>query len=269
MRVKTFIVLFTMLAVPSSWLFGQFWEEKSYTRWTEKEARRFLEDSPWSYDYKWVTSNNIGESVRYGVDNEREITTIFRLSLFSAHVVRQAYVAMVARGDVRKFNKYRNFIGRDYDEIVVALTLDSVPVGASTLLEVQNQLEQLSTPQLASRTYLATDSGKKVYLKKYIPPTPDGTGAKFVFPKWLPDGRPFLTAEDGQVKFQTIELQVRSPAQGPRWASILQEDHSLRQRSILLRRAAFEQPETPDSYRVTPEARFSVRQLKFKGQLDY
>jgi hypothetical protein len=176
---------------------------------------------------------------------------------------------MVAKGDVRKFNKYRDFIDRDYDEIVVALTLDSVPVGASTLLDVQNQLEKLSTPQLANETYLATDSGKKVYLKKYIPPTPDGTGAKFVFPKWLPDGRPFLTAEDGQVKFQTIQLQVRSPAQGPRWTAIFEGDHTLRQRSVLLRRSGREQPEIPGSYLVAPEARFRIDRLNFKGQLDY
>ena len=72
MRIFSPIVLFMMLVVPQSWLLGQFWQEKSYTRWTEKEARRFLEDSPWSYDYKWVTSNDIGESVRYGTDSERE-----------------------------------------------------------------------------------------------------------------------------------------------------------------------------------------------------
>ncbi|MBN2433128.1 MAG: hypothetical protein JXQ27_16775 [Acidobacteria bacterium] len=269
MRMISIVTAWFFLLAPSSGLLGQFWEEKSYTRWTEKEARRFMEESPWCYDFKWVTSNNIGESVRYGTDSEREITTIFRLTLFSAHVVRQAYVALAAKGDIRKFNKYRDFIEREYDEIVVALTLDSIPAGSSTLLDIHSQLEKLGTPELVSQTYLATDSGKKIYLKKYIPPTPDGTGAKFVFPRTMPDGTPFLTITDRQIKFQTIEFEVRTPAQGPRWAAILDGDHSVRQRSILLRRAAFEEPEAPPSYRVAPEARFRLDQLSFRGRLDY
>ena len=165
MRVITILVVSFVLGSTAGVL-AQFWEEKSYTRWTEKEARRFMEESPWCYEFKWVTSNDIGESVRYGTDSEREITTVFRLSLFSAHLVRQAYVALAAKGDIRKFNKYRDFIEHEYDEIVVALTLDSIPAGASTLLEIRNQLEKLATAELVSQTYLATDSGKKIFLKK-------------------------------------------------------------------------------------------------------
>jgi len=87
--------------------------------------------------------------------------------------------------------------------------LDSKPKGATSVADLDRQLRTLAVGELANETFLATSSGKKVFLKDYIPPTPDGTGAKFVFPRFLPDGTPLITAADKTLRFQTKKFQMR------------------------------------------------------------
>jgi hypothetical protein len=242
---------------------GKFWDEKPYTRWKEREARQFLEESPWCYEFQWGNIGDIGQSVRFGVNSEREYITIFRLALFSAQIVRQAYVATVAKGDQRIFNRYREFVNRNYDEIVVAMTIDSIPQGLSSVFDVYKQLSSLRLPDLVNNTYLATDTGKKVFIKDYIPPTPDGTGAKFIFPRWLPDGTPLITALEKSVRFQTTTFRIKE-------ADMNEEIANSYGGSRTSGSAAFAQEtRSLKTDIVTVDGTFRVPRLFVKGALDY
>jgi hypothetical protein len=45
---------------------------------------------------------------------------------------------------------------------------------------------------------------KSVRLVRYERPGPDNLGAKFYFPRFLPDGNPFVTSEDKELQFESV-----------------------------------------------------------------
>jgi len=59
-----------------------------------------------------------------------------------------------------------------------------------------------TTETTKTNSYLENRDGKRIYLSEYSPPSKDGSGAKFVFPRVL-DGKPFLTADSGEVRFHS------------------------------------------------------------------
>lgn len=207
-----------------------FWESKPYTQWKAKDAKRLLEKSPWTYEFSYGQTGNIGGNVAgmggtpdvFGqtpedatsgadsVSSEREIVTYIRIHLFSARPVRQAFVASFADGDPAKLEKMKDFANRDFgDEIVLSWTLDSKPKGATTVMDIERALHAQALAELQNNTFLATDDGRKVYIKDYLPPTRDGTGAKFVFPRNLPDGTPLVGPETKSIKFQTKRFKMK------------------------------------------------------------
>ncbi|NLI47974.1 MAG: hypothetical protein GX414_12785 [Acidobacteria bacterium] len=188
-----------------------FWLQKPYTQWQVNEARQILTRSPWTYVYQWGYIGSIQQNIAGTGDPEREFVVIIRAHLFSARAVRQAYVALIAQGDQNRLARYRDIATRDYpDEIVVSLTVDSKPKGVSAVFDVERALHNLSLPELRSNTFLATNSGKKVYIKDYLAPTPDGSGAKFIFPRYADDGVPLVTRDDTTLRFQTTKIKIKS-----------------------------------------------------------
>jgi hypothetical protein len=189
---------------------ADFWIEKPYTQWQAKEARRLLAESPWTFVYQWGYIGNIQQNIEGMGDSEREFLVIVRVHLFSSRTIRQAYVALLAKGDRNQLERYKAVATRDYpDEIVVSMTIDSKPKGVSAVFDVERALHNISLPELRTNTYLATSSGKKVYIKDYIPPTPDGSGAKFIFPRYVADGVPLVSREDKTLRFQTTKFKIK------------------------------------------------------------
>ncbi len=69
---------------------------------------------------------------------------------------------------------------------------------------------KLSTPDLVSNTFLATRTGKRVYLERYEPPGKDGLGAKYYFPRRMEDGTSVALESDREVRFETAITLVES-----------------------------------------------------------
>jgi len=225
--------LLLVLFVAGSVMGADFWEKKPYDQWKDKEAAKLLENSPWTYEFNWGhigniqrnmqsptqrvpqtssddTASNSGLDENESVSSEREFITIIRLHLFSSRPIRQALAVKFAKGDKARLERQRDFATRDFgDEIVISCTLDSKPKGISVLVDLDAAFNALTHAQLANNTFLATDRGKKVYLKDYIPPTKDGTGAKFVFPRVLEDGTPLITPDTQSFRFQTIKFKIK------------------------------------------------------------
>ncbi|HOB51384.1 MAG TPA: hypothetical protein PK176_01290 [Acidobacteriota bacterium] len=232
MRLRLFMGLIGLIALAAATLSAaDYWEKKPYAKWSEKEARKMIMQSPWCVEFSWSSTGSSGDSLTQDatayepsspvgtatsrgatdtVGSEREILTIVRVMLFSSRPVRSAVAVLAAKGDAGRIERLKDFAERDFgDEIVVAWVLDSKPKGATSVADLDRQLRALAVGELANETFLATSSGKKVFLKDYIPPTPDGTGAKFVFPRFLPDGTPLITAADKTLRFQTKKFQMR------------------------------------------------------------
>jgi hypothetical protein len=74
-------------------------------------------------------------------------------------------------------------------------------------------LDDFKLADLASRTFLSTDGGKKVALAKYDSLGENGYGVKFYFPRTLPDGTPLVAAANKEIRFDTLLVlpKERSP----------------------------------------------------------
>ncbi len=232
MRLRVFIGMIGLIALAGASLSAaEYWEKKPYAKWSEKEARKMIMKSPWCVEFSWSSTGSggsdltqdastyepaspVGTATSRGatdtVGSEREILTIVRVMLFSSRPVRSAVAVLAAKGDAGRLQRLKDFAERDFgDEIVVAWVLDSKPKGATSVADMDRQLRALAVGELTNETFLATSSGKKVFIKDYIPPTPDGTGAKFIFPRFLPDGTRLITAADKTLRFQTKKFQMR------------------------------------------------------------
>lgn len=64
-------------------------------------------------------------------------------------------------------------------------------------------LIEIHMVDLIGATILSTKTGKKVTLIQYDPPGMDMLGAKFYFPRFLPDGRPLIANGDNELRFET------------------------------------------------------------------
>lgn len=201
------------------------WNKKPYADWSEKEALRLLDDSPWSQkqtfsDTSKATSTTTSRSPAppsqpgtLATPNGRGTaqTTVadvvhvtFHMRLFSARPVRQAISRLMALQRKEEMpeamaRQLKAFAQADFpDYVIVTVTCDG---GASNLLQsAQSLLQKLKTPDLKNNTYLLTKDGRRVFIGEYQPPRNDGFGARFVFPR-VADGQPLLTADSGELLF--------------------------------------------------------------------
>jgi hypothetical protein len=230
---------------------------KPYEDWHPKEAEEVLFESPWSCCCTWRAPYVPGSG-----DTEGERLEVY-VQLFSSHPIRQALAVLAAAGDAGRLERWRDFATRDFDqEIVVSWIARSKPQGSSVLTDLMNQLRRMSLADLKQSTFLVTSSGRKVEILDYIPPTPDGSGAKFIFPRRLPDGSPLVIAADEELFFQTRPLTLDL---GPRFASVnckaMVEIAPTRDHVREMRRNAGEE------FRVT--ASFALKKLVFLGGTDF
>jgi len=58
----------------------------------------------------------------------------------------------------------------------------------------------VNTGLIKNNTYLEVKGGRRLFLQQYQPPTKDGLGAKFVFPRIFEE-KVFITPESGDLRF--------------------------------------------------------------------
>ncbi len=191
------------------------WNDKPYTRWSEDEARKLLNDSPWGQTQAYTDTSlefGTGPKATTGISGTTTRTTVdysarridFRIRLLSSKPIRQAFSRLVeikqknAPGDqlAAQLKAFANAEIPDY--IIVALDCDSKEA-RTELQEARALLDNRKTADLKNKTYLSV-RGERVFLVEYQPPKKDGFGARFIFPR-LVDGKPFITPESGEVQF--------------------------------------------------------------------
>ena len=256
---KPIPILIVMLALALPVTAQPFWHTKPYTQWREKEANQLLLKSPWTYEFQWTILGSISANVLGTGDPEREQMAIVRVHLLSAKPIRQAYASRAARGDSQRLGEFKSFVDSGFPEdIVVTWTLDSIPKGVSAVFELNSQLMSLTVADLQTNTYLTTDTGRKVFIKAYIPPGPDGLGPRFVFPRLADDGGPLLSGGEGQLRFHTKTFVLKPPRQdvGFEGGGRQQSRYVTESRRLV-------------ENQVAVEAIFPVRDLSFQGRLEY
>jgi hypothetical protein len=207
------IVLFAGLLMAAEW-----WEKKPYSQWSDKEVKRMLDNSPWGKVHTVTIMNPTFTGTRdfrsEGTgDLEREKQNLFHLHFLTAKPIRMAIARqhMLDQKGQANPSGLERFVGQTSEKnIILAMTLNSVPKGTSSERGYLSALLKLSTPELTANTFLATKSGKRVYIVRYDPPGQDGLGAKYYFPRYMEDGKPFVTVDDDEVRFETPITLIES-----------------------------------------------------------
>lgn len=227
--MKKLIFIFLLLALQVSITLGQ--KTKPWVEWTKEDAEKTLNDSAWGQTQtetdtsemfytptKQGTSSIAMPSTTTGkisdqqsINNNRAdrgatnqaISVNYRIAFLSARPIREAISRMIVlRGDQHVEaleNLMQTFVDRDFSQyIVLTVTFDSID-GRFTGPAMQ-AFASATTDTLKTATYLERKDGKRLYIMEYRAPQNDGLGAKFVFPREV-DGKPFLTAENGYVRF--------------------------------------------------------------------
>jgi len=194
-------------------------EKKPWTEWSQKEAEKMLNDSPWaqlqkdtdlSEQFFRPTSDsrtssrapNSGQRLEEGATNQSTNIT-YGVRFFSARPVRQAFMRMIQLQqkniEPAVLERMKNFAEmQSTDSIIIAVTIEGTD--KRSLGSVMQVINSAATGTLKNKTYLERNDGKRLFLEEYVPPGRDGFGARFIFPR-LEGDQPFLNPESGEVRF--------------------------------------------------------------------
>jgi len=189
------------------------WDKKPYTEWTEKDAQKLLNDSPWartqSFDspmelYKGPQTGRQGTSTATTARPPDAIHLFFRVRFLSAKPVRQALSRMIElkqKAGVKEemAEQLKQFASGEFLEyIVVAVTSDASDAGSNA--QQASALLRRNNAELKNTTFLEIKGGKRLFLQEFQPARPDGFGARFIFQRLI-DGKPFITPESEEIHF--------------------------------------------------------------------
>lgn len=195
-------------------------DKKSWKEWTQKEADKILNNSPWAQiqtdtdatemffqptsDPRITGSRTPNAEARLEQGATNQATNVkYGIRFFSARPVRQAFVRMMQlqRKDlepdvIERMNNFAEVLATE--SIIVAVTVEGTD--KRSLNKVTQIFNSAVTGPLKNRTYLERNDGKRLFLEEYVPPGKDGFGARFIFLR-IVDEKPFLTPEIHDVRF--------------------------------------------------------------------
>lgn len=191
------------------------WNQKPYNQWTEKEALRMLDDSPWGQTQIFADSTSPGggpvpnsdpdRAIDQGGSRVNYISQInFRIRFLSARPVRQAVSRLMeirSKENSPEFAaKLKDFVTEESPDYVVVAVLCDSPRPTVRLQRAMEMLDRLSTEKLKGKAYLATSDGRRAFVEEYQPPGRDSVGARFFFPRLI-NGKPLVSGDRGEIRF--------------------------------------------------------------------
>jgi hypothetical protein len=194
------------------------WDKKPYSEWSDKEAQKVINDSPWgrtqvfsspAVQFNQGISGSAGiGATRAGKPPDRPTDALhvnFRIRFLSAKPVRQAFSRLIELKQKKGANdelaeQLKAFASGEFLEyIIIAVDCDSDQAG-NNVQEGSSLLHRSGTATLKNNTFLEIKGGKRLFIQEFQPPKRDGLGARFIFPR-LVDGQPFITPESEEIHF--------------------------------------------------------------------
>ncbi len=211
MRAKSILHAALILTVASAVLIAKDFWEKPYHQWKKSEAFKMKDDSPWAQSQTIATSiSRRGSSQdRLGDGGRSESYDKVTVRFFSALPIRQAYVRIMQlmnNYDSKSVEekaaidaRFSSALKRDFSKMIV-VELEYAGNDPQSQRNVKTWLEQVKVDQLKQNCYLISDRLGRVTIDQYFPPSPDGSAAKFVFPRMVGD-KPVVVPEDKEITF--------------------------------------------------------------------
>ncbi len=198
------------LSSASLLLAEDFWQQP-FDKWKPEDVARMLSDSPWAQSETFTAAI---DSKNAGLRGEKELFYTFTVRFFSARPVREAYVRAyrlknnydeMAADQRQEFDKrFQRALNLDVaDRVIVAVEYATNDPGA--VRDLRSAFELATKDTLKQRVYLISQKLGRVELQEYFPPSADGTGAKFVFPRMV-NGQPVFGPQDKEIRFDFTAL---------------------------------------------------------------
>lgn len=205
MALRRVVLLCVLLSSASLLLAKDFWEQP-FDKWKREEVLRMLSDSPWAQRETFTVAI---DNKSAGLEGEKELHYGFTVRFFSSRPVREAYVRMaqlmnnydqMAPEQQQEFDtRFKRALNLDVaDRVIVAVAYDTNNPNAER--ELRRFFEMATAEMLKQQVYLISQKFGRVELREYFPPSADGTGAKFIFPRVV-NGQPVFGPQDKEVRF--------------------------------------------------------------------
>jgi hypothetical protein len=185
------------------------WNKKPYDEWSENEALKVLNDSPWGQTQIFTDTSQMFDRGRRADSNQSRVADVFqvnfRIRFLSAKPIRQAIsrVMQLQQGETMSEDlaaQLKSFASGEFPDYVVVTVTAEAPKPSNYSRDADSLLRKLTTAELKNRTYLLVKGGERVFLQEYQSPRPDGLGARFVFPRVVND-KPVISSDNGEVQF--------------------------------------------------------------------
>jgi hypothetical protein len=182
------------------------WDKKPYTDWSEKDAQKLLDNSPWAKSTEISYSRgSAGKSNSTGgaSDNSRlemgnNKVARFRMRLISAMPMLEALNrSNLIQKPREQTIAHIRALNADNDHILISVSCDYNRIALDETGHRPKTLEEIKRV-----TYLEVKGGNRVFLQEYEPSREDKLGWILVFPRFV-DGKPLITPESGDVRFHT------------------------------------------------------------------
>lgn len=195
------IGLLLLLVASCFALGGKIWEDKPYTDWSEKDATKILNDSPWGETYTLTdTTQMVFTPGKAGDQNvNREVYRHFRVRWVSAQPIRMAISRLTGLRSKGEDPSLQQFVDTQFqNHIFIAIDFETNEPRYKG--EMFSLFAAMTIGDLVNSMYLVRASdGKKNFVAEYRPPGDQGLGAQFLFPRNI-DGQPFLTEKESRVR---------------------------------------------------------------------
>lgn len=214
---RRFLFLALVLLLGSEAAAGEFWLEKDFRQWSEKECRKLLEDSPWARTY--VLSRPFIEPVGTPTGervHEASPRIEYRVQFRSALPVRQAlvrlaqlqenYGALSAEERQRFDTESEKFLAASFpDTVLVHVAFSSnVPLYEQDL--VRNWRSH-TTDVLRNAVFLSGGKDKTARLLEFSMEEPQQQSFLLAFPRHQ-EGQPLISPADKRLVLEFIHPRI-------------------------------------------------------------
>jgi len=207
-KILYFAIPAIFLAASSAAFGADFWENKPFDEWSQKECSKLLENSPWARDFTLIDSR-LQQSTSAS-DDGQQFHIKYQIQLRSAMPVRQAVVRQMqiaqkydSLGPEQKqqFDKgAKSFLDSNFSEAVVVYVTYETNSQAKAM-ELSRHWQSQTTDVLKNTVFLRNSRGEQVPLAQFNPPQGAERSFQFIFPRQI-NGKPFLDPEDKSLQLE-------------------------------------------------------------------
>ncbi len=216
MRNRNVIILTALVVCCALVVMAKDFWEQPFTKWKPEDVVKIATNSPWAQVQTFASLMRGKNEDRRdeGSAGEHEFWYKYTAQFFSSLPVREAFVRgfQIKNGyddmkDAQKAEfdgKFKRLLSGSFgnadvkDSAIVAVKFETNDPNG--MRDIKQWFDQATADTLKQNAFLISDRLGQVEIKGYFPPAPDGTGAKFIFPKMVKD-QPVAIPQDKELKF--------------------------------------------------------------------